>query len=335
MKKSTRVGLTCVLALGAGAQLVLSAQRQSVTDQPRDKYRWDVQKSGVEDDLRAVFFLDPTLGWATGDSNTILKTTDGGATWTRLGERQEGQNRFTAIVFTSATDGWADVERGSLLHTSDGGESWQPAAPLPNRGGLRAGCVRNGVRYQIGTNELYLTRDGGRSWTSLGELPRNDYEAIFFLDDQNGWVSGSGGRIASTRDGGKTWTEHTPPVQAQLLEVQFATPQIGWLLPHRGHQGGLLATIDGGVTWSSQYAGVSDSRPILDMQFLDAQRGFFLASASNATAVFHTANGGKNWRTIGSVQPYSNALSFPKSDEGWVVGQKGYIVHYHRVEPAR
>jgi photosystem II stability/assembly factor-like uncharacterized protein len=317
MKKSTLYGLTWILAVGTGAQLVLSAQRQSGGVQPREKYRWDVQKSGVQDELRAVFFLNPTLGWAAGDSNTILKTTDGGATWTRLGERQEGQNRFIAIMFTSATDGWADVERGPLLHTSDGGESWQPAAPLPNRGGLRAGYVRNGVRYQIGTNHLYVTRDGGRTWTSLGELPRNDYEAMFFLDDQHGWVSASGGRHASTRDGGKTWIEQTPPLQAQLREIYFATPHVGWLLPHRGHQGGLLATSDGGVTWSSQYAGVSDSRPILDMQFLNAQQGFLLASASNATAVFHTANGGKNWRTIGSVQPYSNALSFPQPDRGW------------------
>ncbi|HJR58364.1 MAG TPA: YCF48-related protein [Vicinamibacterales bacterium] len=329
------LGLACMLAVGTGAQFVLSAQRQPAADKSQVKYRWDIQKSAVEDDLRAVFFLNPTLGWAAGDSNTILKTSDGGATWTRLGERQEGQNRLTAIVFTSATDGWADVERGPVLHTSDGGESWQPAAPLPNQGGLRAGHVRDGARYQIGSNQLYRTRDAGRTWEPLGELPRNDYESIFFLDDQHGWISGSGGRIASTRDGGKTWTEHIPPLQAQLLEIHFATPQVGWLLPHRGHQGGLLASTDGGATWSTQSAGVSTARPILDMQFLDAQQGFVLASASNATAVFHTANGGKNWRTIGSVQPYSNALSFPKSDEGWVVGQKGYIVHYHRVLPGQ
>jgi hypothetical protein len=28
---------------------------------------------------------------------------------------------------------------------------------------------------------------------------------------------------------------------------------------------------------------------------------------------------------------YSTALSFPAADEGWVVGPKGYIVHYHKV----
>jgi len=45
--RSTILGLTCVVGLGAGAQSVLSAQRQSVTDQVRGKDEgWVVGQKG-------------------------------------------------------------------------------------------------------------------------------------------------------------------------------------------------------------------------------------------------------------------------------------------------
>jgi photosystem II stability/assembly factor-like uncharacterized protein len=334
MKQSITLGIMCAAGFWTTAHLAVSAQTKPPAGKPRVEYRWDVQKSGVQEHLYAVFFLDTSLGWAAGDSNTILKTTDGGKTWTLLTEQQKGGNRFESIRFTSPTDGWVQSPTGgALLHTSDGGESWQPAAKLPQGFGFgRAGSVRRGVREQLAGSHVYRTRDGGRTWTLLGELPQNDYDAVFFLDDQNGWAAGGMGRTASTRDGGKTWTEQTPAA-GSLIKVQFVTPQLGWALPHRGHSGGVLASTDGGATWTAQYAGVRDSAPLTDMQFLDAQHGFLLAEGTRGAVVYATTNGGKNWRTIGTVHHYSAALSFPDVDEGWVVGRDGYIVHYHRVAP--
>ena len=36
--------------------------------------RWEIQKSGVEDDLLALTFVDEKLGFAVGSANTILRT---------------------------------------------------------------------------------------------------------------------------------------------------------------------------------------------------------------------------------------------------------------------
>ncbi|MBZ5622309.1 MAG: hypothetical protein LAQ69_26795, partial [Acidobacteriia bacterium] len=44
------------------------------TDRPQVVYRWDVQNSGVEDDLTGVSFANLQVGYAVGKSNTILKT---------------------------------------------------------------------------------------------------------------------------------------------------------------------------------------------------------------------------------------------------------------------
>jgi photosystem II stability/assembly factor-like uncharacterized protein len=178
---------------------------------------------------------------------------------------------------------------------------------------------------------VFRSDDGGRSWKTLGEPPRNDYTTVSFADDQHGWVSGDYGRLASTADGGATWTEVEAPLKGNFDKMQFVSPQTGWIMPRGGHQGGLLATTDGGKTWTTQYAGVATSRPIIDFQFLSAQTGFLVAEANNDAAVLVTANGGKSWKTIGGVEKYSRAMSFPAADEGWVVGPKGYIIHYHKV----
>ena len=47
-----------------------------------------------------VSFLNVQVGYAVGKSNTILKTTDGGATWKRLLERQDRVD-FQSINFTT------------------------------------------------------------------------------------------------------------------------------------------------------------------------------------------------------------------------------------------
>ncbi|HKW96473.1 MAG TPA: YCF48-related protein [Bryobacteraceae bacterium] len=332
--------LTILLAITASAQTARRpAGKKSASGnaaKPEVIYRWDNQASGVEDDLLSVSFVNQQVGYAAGKANTILKTTDGGKTWARLLESRDGVD-FHSIVFTSPTDGWATGR--SLLHTSDGGESWQPAVPLPGPEGFGGGSMLGSARMQLHVPTMgagvFRSDDGGRTWKSMGDVLRNDWETVFFVDDQHGWVAGNYGRLGATVDGGATWKELPPPLKGHFTKIQFISPQVGWLLPQGGSQGGPLATTDGGATWNTQYAGVDTGRPLMDMQFLNAQTGFLLAEANRNQLVLATQNGGKSWRTIGNIEKYARALSFPQADEGWAVGPRGYIVHYHKVVPEK
>ncbi len=324
----------CILLLSIAGLFEQTQKKQSPpTGKPQILYRWDTQKSGVGDDLAAVCFVNLQAGYAAGKANTILKTTDGGNTWKRLLEQQERLD-FHSVMFSSPTDGW--VEGRNLLHTPDGGESWQPAVPLPGPAGFRGGSMLASSRIQLHVPGMgagvFRSDDGGCTWKTLGQPPGNAYETVFFVDDRHGWVAGDYGRIAATTDGCATWKEQNPGVKGHFTKIQFVSPLVGWLLPMRGHEGGLLATTDGGQTWTSQYANVATSRPLADMQFLNAQTGFLLAEGNNSHLVMATSNGGKSWRTIGSIEKQSTAISFPAADEGWAVGPKGYIVHYHKVQ---
>src|SRR5437762_6842429 len=72
---STALGATSVAISAAAAN---PAAQNIVRYEPR----WDVQQSGAADDLYAVAFVSPLVGWAVGFNNTILATRDGGDSWT-------------------------------------------------------------------------------------------------------------------------------------------------------------------------------------------------------------------------------------------------------------
>jgi photosystem II stability/assembly factor-like uncharacterized protein len=66
-----------------------------------------------------------------GSITTILRTTDGGATWKR---QVTGPGRaLFGVFFTDANTGWAVGDAGVILHTTTGGE---PPAALSQPAGL-------------------------------------------------------------------------------------------------------------------------------------------------------------------------------------------------------
>ena len=323
-------------SLGDGGALQVKQRRGAAPAKPPATLaaRWEVQQSGVEDDLLDVCFVNAEVGWAVGKANTILRTRDGGETWTRAVERRErGGYEFTDVVFTSPAEGWIRAMR-TLLHTSDGGESWAPASKLNRSGldyGFGPGSVAGSTRFQIhvpntGVN-VYRTDDGGASWVTVGELPRNAYGRIFFIDQQHGWVIADFQEksIGFTTDGGKTWDFVNERVSNRSPQIKFVNPMNGWAF---GEESTLLASVDGGHTWKRQSTGIPGYHPLRGMAFLNEREGFIAAEDK----VIHTTNGGSSWQTFGDFPPSTvYALSFPDNSHGWVVGKNGYISHYHLV----
>src|SRR5262245_25679145 len=52
-----------------------------LTSPPISRAQWELQKSSTEASLRGVSAVNERIAWASGSSATILRTTDGGATW--------------------------------------------------------------------------------------------------------------------------------------------------------------------------------------------------------------------------------------------------------------
>ena len=57
-----------------------------------------------------------------GEHGTVLRTGDGGLTWTTVGVPT--REDLTAVWFTDATNGWIVGDGEAMLHTVDVGTTW-------------------------------------------------------------------------------------------------------------------------------------------------------------------------------------------------------------------
>src|SRR5215510_13677779 len=57
--------------------------------------------------------------------------------------------------------------------------------------------------------------------------------SVYFLDQNRGWVAGSGGTLLQTNDGGETWKRVLALTRDTLHDVYFADENVGWLIAER------------------------------------------------------------------------------------------------------
>jgi len=83
--------------------------------------------SGTSNNLNGIHFSDANNGWIVGAGSTVLKTTNGGTTWTNInfaGLTGFASVNLQAVHFTDANNGMAVGEGGERWITKDGGASW-------------------------------------------------------------------------------------------------------------------------------------------------------------------------------------------------------------------
>ncbi len=292
--------------------------------------------------LESIFFIcdatvpgsgAPSVGFAGGLSNMLLRTTDGGQTWQNIRSGNPTGAAFEKICFRSAQHGWA-VSRDRLLGTGDGGQTWQEAAKLPGNFYYFGACSVSSSRYfQMQTPgcgaAVYAASAPDAAWTKWGaSLPRNDYEAVFFLDDQHGWLAGNYGIAACTTNGGATWMTTNIKDGGHLVQIQFVTPQTGWMRPLLGHEGGIWASRDGGQTWAKQNAGIKTYHNLLDMHFVNERTGYLLVDTGRNTAeILKTGDGGVTWTSARTFKAPAHAFCFVSPTEVWFAARDGTLLH--------
>ncbi|MGB9089121.1 MAG: YCF48-related protein, partial [Pseudomonas farsensis] len=135
-------------------------------------------------------------------------------------------------------------------------------------------------------------------------------------------VVGDRGHILFSDDQGKTWTQARVPTRQLLTAVFFLDDKRGWAV---GHDAQILASSDGGATWSKQFEDLSREAPLLDVRFLDAQHGFAVGAYG---ALLETTDGGQHWQDVAERldnpdQLHLNAITEVKGAGLFIVGEQG------------
>lgn len=112
------------------------------------------QTSGTTQALNGVDMVDSTTGWIVGNNGTILKTTNGGGTWT--GQSSGSVAHLRDVSFFDAQNGWAVGDGGTILGTHNGGATWTPEASGVTDDLLGVFAVTATVRYAVGADGTIL-----------------------------------------------------------------------------------------------------------------------------------------------------------------------------------
>jgi photosystem II stability/assembly factor-like uncharacterized protein len=258
---------------------------------------WTTQTSGVTARLRGVSAVNERVAWASGTGSTVLRTSDGGATWQKL-------------TVTSDTLDFRDVDAINA----------QTAYVL---------SIGNGP-----VSRIYKTTDAGATWTMQFKADDEKVflDAMSFWDADHGIVFGDSveGKlyILLTENGGRTWTRVPPSSLPPALEGEGAFAASGtnialfgknhaWIGTGAGAKARVLRTADRGRTWqvANTPLAAGQSSGIFSIAFRDEKHGVVAGGdyRKEPEAIDNLAisnDGGVTWKLVKGLSGFRSVVAY-------------------------
>jgi photosystem II stability/assembly factor-like uncharacterized protein len=273
-------------------------------------------------DVVTADFLANETGYLLLEDGSLLRTTDGGGSWSRRTAvpgtpGSGGVAAATDIAFTTPADGTAVTTQGRVYHTTDGAASW--TLVRVTEGGLRdVHFVTPQLGFAVGDGPVLRTVDGGASWLTspLGGLK---LATIRCADGFTCLATTQAGQsLYRTTNGGLTLTEITPSSK-KLFAVAFGPDQKAVAA---GEQGTTVLSQDTGVTW----AAVGDRLTQAFTRLRAVSPSLVLAVGPNGTLARST-DGGRTWAGLGvSTSEDVIDVSFANAFVAYAVDAAGTVL---------
>jgi len=259
---------------------------------------WTDQPSGVTARLRGVSAVSDRVAWASGSAGTVLRTTDGGATWQSMNVPGAEKLDFRDID--------AVGEQAAYVLSIGSGES----------------------------SRIYKTIDGGRTWALqfTNAYPKAFFDAMAFWDRDRGIVFSDsvGGQlvILQTGDGGASWSRVPAADLPPALDNEGAFAASGtnvavygrdhvWIGTGAAAVARVLRSVDGGRTWAAAATPLAagPSSGIFSIAFRDTDHGMVVGGdyrkeneAIDNAAI--TNDGGRTWTKVTGLSGFRSVVSY-------------------------
>jgi photosystem II stability/assembly factor-like uncharacterized protein len=159
--------------------------------------RFSLQDS--TDTLHAFDAVTELTAWAAGSNNALLRTLDGGVTWSAV---PGAPASFDALVGFGALLVWGvarEPATAQLYKSNDGGQTWATQTP-----GTATNALRAIARVPIGAGQGF--------------------------GQQVVWLAGDGGTLLRTSDGGSTWAALPCPANVDFRDIAARSQATAWAI---------------------------------------------------------------------------------------------------------
>lgn len=204
--------------------------------------------------LNSLFFVDSNNGYAVGANSTMLRTTDGGATWTsRSLSGAGGPYNFLKIRCVSDKRCLLVAEGSTgVVRTDDAGE----AGAFISFGStpINAAAFASASQGVAGASNgaIFTSSDGGVTWSQVGSSLNKTLVGLRATNAGFAYAWGALGGLATSSNGGVTWNQVAIPSSNDVAVASFADPNDGYALDSSGT---LWGTTNGGTTWARKNTG--------------------------------------------------------------------------------
>lgn len=324
---------------------------------------WDMQRSTVAASLRGLCVVSAETVWASGTGGTVIRTTDGGRSWSSVSVREATELDFrdihafderNAVVLSAG-------QPARVYRTLDGGKNWTLRYEHPSQKSFFDSLSFWDLQHGIAMSDpvdgrilLIETVDGGTTWTELAIERRplqQRGEAGFAASGTNMRVVGNKGvyialgggtegqreetsRIVYSHDRAKTWSEVTVPMERSasrgIFSMAFADTKRGIVVGGDYKQpdlkaGNVASTNDGGKSWS-QPSGSPPGGFRSGVAVRKREQGaVWIAVGTNGTD--YSIDGGQNWKAVSTIG--FHAVQFaPDNSTGYACGSDGRIAKW-------
>lgn len=289
---------------------------------------WALQTSGTTNNLKSIHFTSTSDGLAVGDGGKIIRTTNGGSTWSNVNNMfSNGPVNFTN-VFALGTNAWITTDSGFILYSTNSGSTWSISS-MPNYT-TSLEYVHFGtplIGWAAGNNlkALYKTVDGGLTWTAepLGVFTSNTFAGLQSIGT-NTVILINGDRVYFSSDAGFSWNYQI--VATNIRSLKSIDAATSWLTRNQfGFSEAYKSTVFGNFLPA---IGNLTGGPYWSIDAYDANNAI-IASGTNSN-IYKTINGGTTWtqENIPASVNYISKIFYLDANNAWAVSGGGTIIKY-------
>ncbi|HEY0513484.1 MAG TPA: hypothetical protein VGH73_16360 [Thermoanaerobaculia bacterium] len=254
--------------------------------------------------------VTPGTLYADAGITDLVRSADGGRTWTWSGSGLQGNLPFAIVIDPAHPSTLYCTGSTGLFRSDDGARHWRLLARTSGSGSaalIYVLAASPGVVFATTANILERSTDGGVTWTTIfPELPltvqvsRTDPRRVYLLTSR--------GEIFQSADGGDSWAPtgpvaSGPPFQPLATSALAVAPSDALTL-YAENGRTLYRSTDGGAHWASVSARPADASAFDTLIVDPAVKAHLYALTGHAgAAVFFSANGGAIIRQVTSGVP--------------------------------